>query len=392
MGLRQACPSCGAALHIPPDREQWRCGYCGSDFLASDAASAAVSISRQVHHEVDNDPNMGYEHNKLIYNLILPFFWLITIWAFLKTAGWALLTFIRHEELVYEVKSGKPQRYAGRKKVVKWFNLNAAIRVWYCIPQEKRGESLKPNYMFYDRLSPALRSIRYGAASWKALDIIYNHRFGADKSLGGRLADFGLGVKNAQAVRNRHRLIVRELTKSMASFNKSELKILSVACGSAQAVIESVKTVKDRHGIIARVTLLDLDQKALEYAKALAVTYEIFDQFDFVNENIKNLESAVKGPFDVIEMLGFFDYQVYNKAIVLVRRLRALLSENGHFLTCNISYNSEQYLLRWAVSWPMIYRDHSELAKILLVAGFSAHKVQIITEPHEIHMIAICRN
>ena len=48
MDLKQAkCPSCGAGLQIPLDREKWHCGYCGSDFLVSDGISAAVSENKE---------------------------------------------------------------------------------------------------------------------------------------------------------------------------------------------------------------------------------------------------------------------------------------------------------------------------------------------------------
>ncbi|MFA5187786.1 MAG: class I SAM-dependent methyltransferase [Patescibacteria group bacterium] len=350
-------------------------------------------LAKDVSYKVDNDSAMNFEHKNFSHLLAMPISLLMTVWAFLKTALCAFLTYIRHEEISYQPQTANEQDCSEGKKIVKWFNFNAALRVWWCVPQEKKGETLRPRFtsLFFDRFSAPLKKIRHGAASWKALDIIYHHEFGRDKTFGSRLADFWIGMRNAQAVRNRHKLVQRELIKVICEIGKMQVNLLSVACGSAEAVIQVVKTVKEEKGIIVKVTLLDLDAKALTYAKGLAKEYGIENQFLTINENIKNLEKVITDSFDVIEMLGFLDYQVYGKAVSLVSRLRALLNKNGVFLTCNIMNNPEKYFLRWVISWPMIYRKPYEVAKIMLAAGFRKENIALIAEPHEIHMMAICK-
>jgi len=93
----------------------------------------------------------------------------------------------------------------------------------------------------------------------------------------------------------------------------------------------------------------------------------------------------------IIEMVGFLDYRPRNKAIGLIKRIRACLPDGGAFLTCNIRKNREKIFLDWILLWPMIYRSEEEFAELLLGGGFSPDKIQLIYEPFKIHGIAVCR-
>jgi len=51
--------------------------------------------------------------------------------------------------------------------------------------------------------------------------------------------------------------------------NGQEVRLVSLACGSAQAIIEVIAELK-RKGINVKVILIDLEQEALDYTKGLA--------------------------------------------------------------------------------------------------------------------------
>jgi len=179
---------------------------------------------------------------------------------------------------------------------------------------------------------------------------------------------------------------------TVGNMNSSDtVRMLSVACGSAEAVIETVKIYKDR-GVRIEVTLLDIDQSALSYAEEKAKEYGVLDQLTFIRSSAKNIEKRIKGKFDVVEMLGFLDYQSQSKAVKLIERLRNLLVPGGYFLTCNIMKNPEMFFLRWVISWPMLYRDEEEIGSIMHSAGFSKQKISLVAEPLEIHCLATCQN
>ena len=95
-------------------------------------------------------------------------------------------------------------------------------------------------------VSPALRGIRNGSAGWQALHIIYNWygHFGFRPEMArDPLAGFWIKMRNAQAVRNRLRIIVQELQGMIrrVSETEDEIRIFSIASGSAQSLFMAVQ-------------------------------------------------------------------------------------------------------------------------------------------------------
>lgn len=324
--------------------------------------------SKEVSFIVDYDKDAQYETKRFVYIAILPLAYLMAIWAFLKTIFWATIELI---------KNGK----------------KGFLRVWFYFPAS--GEQLKPKYssIFFDRFSKKAADVRRGAASWRALDMLYHHKFGEDKSLVGIISDFWAGSINPQAIRNRTRLIKKELRKvfSELSSKNNTIKVFSVACGSAEAVIE-VASEFIKNGVAVEMVLLDKDKEALEYAQKVAENYGVAESITTIQASIRDIEHYVDEKFDVIEMLGFLDYQTFPKAVKLITRLKEMLTDDGYFLTCNIMNNLERPFVRWVVSWPMIYRSHKKLGSIMVGSGFEPKNIRLIAEPHEVHCLAICKN
>jgi SAM-dependent methyltransferase len=284
-----------------------------------------------------------FEKRRWPYVLTMPISWLITAWVVLK------------------------------KKVCGWGGFN-----------------IGSNSIFVDQYSHNLRLIKEGATSWRALDIIYNHRFGGRKTLTGYLDDFWIGMMNAQAVRNRFRLVKIELKDTLARFkNEGEVRLMSLACGSAQAVIDVVSELKNE-GIKVKLLLIDKDDKALIHAKKLALERGVVGQVDVLRANILKVRmiSETFRPH-VIEMLGLLDYLHDNMAVSFISRIRDQLPKGGYFFTCNIRPNPEMHFIKHVVNWPMIYRTSRELSAIVTAAGFN--DVQQIYEPLRIHGVIIAK-
>lgn len=288
--------------------------------------------------------NLGYEKNRWPYLFALPIMWALTIWVMLKK---------------------------------KLFNLF--------------GAKPKINTFWFDGLSLPCRAIKEGAGSWKALDIIYNFDFGQKDGMPVRASDFWIGMLNAQAVRNRLKLVKHELTEAVEEIarKEEEVRILSLASGSAQGVIEVVAAL--RH-LNLKVTLVDLDPKAIAYSQELARKYGVENQFTFSLGNLLNLERAANGQKPhIIEMIGFLDYRPNEKAVYLIKRIYDFLLPGGKFFTGNICPNPEQHFLKWVIDWPMIYRKPKELRELLVKAKFSPENIRIEREPLKIHTMAVCQ-
>lgn len=247
------------------------------------------------------------------------------------------------------------------------------------------------NFLLFDGLGLMNRAIKEGAKSWRALDIIYNYSFGGKRTIGGRVDDFWIGMINAQAVRNRLKVVKQELRKAiLAHADKEEVRLLSLACGSAQGVIEVIAELK-AEGIRTRVLLLDSDLTALDYAEKLAFRHGVFDQVETVCGNVlRSAGISRKFQPDVVEMLGMLDYLSSETAIKLIGNIRRSLKVNGVFLTCNIAPNAEMHFLRHVINWDdMIYRSSGELAEIIEGAGFTDYV--ILYEPHGIHGVVVAQ-
>lgn len=297
-----------------------------------------------------------YEKNRLVYILVMPIVWALVGYVFVKKMVW---------------------QYALGKKVY-------------------------TNTIFFDGFCRPLRAIKDGAASWRALDMIYNyfekyryfHPVYYPNGLGWferLIADFWIGNMNAQAVRNRRKYIAEKLAgliKKVAE-NSNEVRIFSIASGSAQAVFEAIQ----QSGISAsrvKISLLDIDEMALVYSRNLAKAMEAETFITMICGNTANVGEVIKefNPH-IIEMVGFLDYRPDIKAVKLFRKIYEPLMIGGYFITANICPNPEMGFLKWDINWPMIYRRKENLVKILEEGGFRNCCAEL--EPQRIHAIAIAQ-
>jgi predicted O-methyltransferase YrrM len=267
------------------------------------------------------------------------------------------------------------------------------LTLWVALKKLILGSKIKTNTFWFDGISPICREIKENAMKWRALDIAYNYKFKKDNAFVTRITDFWLNIKNAKAVRNRLKLVKKELRQEIQELldKKLEIRLLSIAAGSAQGVIELMSEFKQK-GIIIEAIFLDLDPTAIEYSRQMAQKFGIVNQITFINKSVKELEEAV-GDFkpNIIEMVGFLDYRPKEKAINLIGKINQLLALDGVTLISNIAPNSERYFLYQVMNWPMIYRSPTELAEVVVQGGFNSQNCTIIYEPLKIHGIAVCR-
>ncbi len=248
--------------------------------------------------------------------------------------------------------------------------------------------------IFVDRFSYYSALSKIGAASWRSLELFYNYHEKIepqlDDSIGDALARFWIGkMENRQAVTNRKKAVVGLLDKALHRFiNEPEIRIISIASGSAQAVIEAIQK---NPALPVYATLLDIDEVALQRAKMQVEKAGLSNRFRFVRGTTSALETICREKPHIIEMVGFLDYRPDVKAIKLIAQLRNFLAENGILLTCNIRKNRERIFLNWVLLWPMIYRDEKQLANLLIKGGFEPSKINLIYEPFKIHGIAVCQ-
>lgn len=245
-------------------------------------------------------------------------------------------------------------------------------------------QSVRTNLWCYDGASPELQRIREGAARWPALDVIYNWRKPSQKGINGWIEKFWLGMRNAQAVRNRYK-IVKSLIRKNAQKRLSDngcVRILSLASGSAQSVFEATEGMKNVHLI-----LVDADQTALDHSRELAKKYDA-TSVEYHKLNVLS-KAALSGDFrpDIVEVVGLFDYLSPEAIATTLKRIRAILPENGIVITGHIHPNMEQNFLKEVSDWDyrMKYRTLDELERIVCAGSFE--QASYYREPHGIHTV-----
>ncbi|MFA5715208.1 MAG: class I SAM-dependent methyltransferase family protein [Candidatus Paceibacterota bacterium] len=243
------------------------------------------------------------------------------------------------------------------------------------------------NSLFFDGLGLASRKVKEYAASWRAMEIIYNHNFPKKMTIGGLLDEFYWHGLNCQALRNRYKLVKHQLRKAISKFDNQEIRLVSLACGSAQAVIEIVAEYKAKN-VIIRAVLMDIDQDGLDVANKRAAEYGVADQIETRKINLSGTENIFKGlKPQIVEMLGFLDYVNQEQAINFVKKIYEALDEKGILITCNINNNVEQHFIKWVINWPMVYREKEDLFDVAKKSGFNNY--QIVYEPLKIHGLLV---
>jgi ubiquinone/menaquinone biosynthesis C-methylase UbiE len=306
------------------------------------------------------------EHNKRSHAYILVL-WLVSIWAMITNFTQA-----------FSAKLFKKQKTAFVK--ILW----------------EMGRN--PDHIsssFVDRFSKFNHQSKIGAAGWRSLDIFYNYyekvRPQLDGNFEGWITRYWIGkMENRQAVTNRLKIVVNLLEDAFKKFiNEPEIRLVSVASGSAQAIIRAMQ--KYPH-LCVKATLIDIDETAIEVSRQKVKEAGLEDCFTFVKGTTNALEEICQEfrPH-IIEMVGFLDYRPKKKAIQLINRIKYCLSPGGYFLTCNIRKNREKIFLDWVLLWPMIYRNEKQFAELLVKGGFSPKKINLFYEPFRIHGIGVCQ-
>ncbi len=260
--------------------------------------------------------------------------------------------------------------------------------------------ALPPSFQTYVKKShKSAEEVIEPAATLRALEVLYNHgRTNRSNGFIQKVAHavwFGV-LNNSIAVRNRLKLTKKEIAKSLNDLENNEdnktVNILSIASGSARAIIETLSSMNGYKKKIS-AKFLDKNPKALEYSKELANgltdKYELKWIMDTAGNFYKHYHNSANP--DIIEMVGLLDYFDETKSITLLSFIYEYLNKNGFLITANIIHNREQKFISKVVGWPMVYRSPENLIDSALAAGFSPQNIKIICEPLKIHAVLIAK-
>lgn len=234
------------------------------------------------------------------------------------------------------------------------------------------------------------------ATTHRALEVLYQHgRTHASRTFFQKLAHrvwFGI-LNNSIAIRNRLKLTKKELKSALGLLEKGEsdsINILSIASGSARAIIEVLQSLDTPLKTIT-ARFLDKNPEAIKYSQRLAGDLTQKYKLEWITDTAGNFYkhySASDRP-DIIEMVGLLDYFDQTKCITLLAFVYEYLRAGGTFITANIIHNREQKFISKIVGWPMVYRSPGDLIDLALAAGFDPQKTKVVCEPLKIHAVLV---
>jgi len=246
--------------------------------------------------------------------------------------------------------------------------------------------------LFVDGFSKWNAQAKWGATTCDSLELFYHYQERVFPNLGnnfeGFITKWWIGkMENRQAVTNRLKMVIGLLAVEISK--QENPRILSIASGSADAVIAAIKKCPDKD---VQVVLIDVNQDSLDAAKKAATEAGIVNCFQFVKTSYARAFTYLKTfKPNIVEMVGFLDYLDDAMATRLFKAIKNGLPASGVFLTCNIIPNKEKIFLDCVLLWNMIYRTVDEMKTLVDDAGFSRGKSEIYLEPLGIHQVAVCR-
>lgn len=201
---------------------------------------------------------------------------------------------------------------------------------------------------------------------------------------------------NPKAVRNRLRLVTRELKKAIEDLLSQErkIKILSIAAGSARAVLDAI-SIDDLKSKRPSITFLDKNPEANKYSQRIVSerNYPYDYQFHWIVDTANNFPLHFKGDdqVNIIEIVGLLDYFENDAVEKLFRSIFNGIEDGGIFITSNIVDNRERKFVTKVAGWKMIYKKPEDFLEIAKKVGFKPENITILYEPFKIHFVMIAK-
>ena len=235
------------------------------------------------------------------------------------------------------------------------------------------------------------------ATNHQALEVLYSQGrlFSAKNFMNKVFQNIWFHMDNSKAVRNRLKFVMRELRRHLESIARydREINVISIASGSARAVIETVEAGEYLKEAKLSLTFLDKNPDAIEYSKKLSTKIQHLPlKMEWINDTVGGFFKSVPNKeFDIVEIVGLLDYFNDDKAVETFRSIYAILGNGGVVITANINHNREEKFVSNVIDWVMIYRSVEQLAKLLVKAGFKKKKMKVFYEPFKIHGIIVAK-
>jgi extracellular factor (EF) 3-hydroxypalmitic acid methyl ester biosynthesis protein len=211
------------------------------------------------------------------------------------------------------------------------------------------------------------------AGDYELLAAVYENR-SCDDPLGRLLDRYFQQHAAPRAVRHRMAMMADWIVETVRNAQRptTRLAIVGSAFGSdVRAAIERLSpTERER----LRVTLLDIDPQALEFARRQLLPVIPDAHLATVPVNLFRLAARPQlmrplADSDLLCCPGLFDYLDDTSAIAMLRALFNQLGDGGRLVVFQFApHNPSRAYMEWLANWHLIYRDQAQLESLVTAA------------------------
>jgi len=231
----------------------------------------------------------------------------------------------------------------------------------------------------------------YQMLHWIATDYCCDHPL-------GRVFDRYFQRQAApQAVRSRTAQIAAALAAHCLQGEAAGCHVVSVGAGPASDIQQALALLSEDHRRRLRVTLLDLDPEALEFARRQVQPLLAPGAVQCVRENLYRLPrrsqpEEILATADFLACPGLFDYLDDETAVEMLRLFWQRLGAGGLLLVGNFApHNPTRAYMEWIGNWYLTYRTAQDLERLGIQAGIPREQFSIGSEALGVDLFLIAR-
>jgi extracellular factor (EF) 3-hydroxypalmitic acid methyl ester biosynthesis protein len=187
----------------------------------------------------------------------------------------------------------------------------------------------------------------------------------------GRLFDrFFQSQAAVLAVRARVEQAASVIAADCLARDRANYHVVSIGSGSGVDIERAVQLLPPSHRARLKLTLLDLDEEALEHARGRLSRLVNPQQIVCRRENLFRLASLARcaslvDSADFSLCIGLFDYLALEPASALLRLMWQGLASGGQLLVGNFSpHCPTRAYMEWLGNWYLLYRTPAELLEV----------------------------
>jgi hypothetical protein len=251
------------------------------------------------------------------------------------------------------------------------------------------GNRLKASWL----VNRARTKPRGYAGDYEILEWICQHRT-CDHPFGRTLDRFFQNQAAPNAVRARTDLVAAAIVGRLAEAQEEPLRIVNVGSGPAADVRLAAQMLPPEQRPRLRVTLLDLDPAALEFAREQLAVFLPAECVDVRQSNLMRLpeRSDTLPEADVIVCPGLFDYLDNAAAAEMLALFWGRLPTGGLLMVGNFApdHPTRSYM-EWVGNWYLVYRTAADLQRLADKAGIPRRLRNVTAERFGIDLFLVAQ-